>query len=85
MASITGIVDCINVADDQGFVSIIDNETDMVETFIIWSSPRDPSAFTRVMHSMWISFLRDSLDSGRNVTVTTLSTGALITGVTLQR
>lgn len=85
MASITGIVDCINVADDQGFVSIVDNDTGIIETFIIWVSPTEPSAFTRVMHSMWVSFFRDSIDSGRNVTVTTLSTGAFITGVTLNR
>ena len=85
MATVTGVVQCINVADDQGFVQVRENVTLESETFILWNSPTDPSAFTRVMHSMWISMLRDSIESGRSVTITTLSGGALVNGITLRR
>jgi hypothetical protein len=85
MATVTGVVDCIRVLNDECFVKIIENETDEIEYFIVWVSPTDPSAFTRVMHSMWLSLLRDSLDSGRSVTVVTTTHGATITQVELQR
>jgi len=85
MATVTGVVDCIRVLNDECFIKIIENETDEIETFIAWVSQTDPSAFTRIMHSMWLSLLRDSLDSGRSVTVVTASHGAIITQVELKR
>ena len=84
MASITGIVDCINTGDDFGFVRIIESGTNVPETLIIWFAPSEPSAFTRVLHSMWLSMLRDSLDNGRVVSVVT-SNGATITSMTLNQ
>jgi hypothetical protein len=85
MATVTGVVDCIRVLNDECLIKVIENETDEIETFIVWVSPTDPSAFTRIMHSMWLSLLRDSLDSGRSVTVVTARHGALITQVELKR
>lgn len=84
MATVIGIVDCVLIGDDFGFVSIIEDVTNDLETFLIWSSPAEPSAFTRVMHSMWISLLRDSLVNGKKVrVVTSSSTGGLISSVRL--
>ena len=85
MATITGIVDCIRIADDVCFVKVIEDGTGDSEYFIVWVSPADPSAFTRVMHSMWLSLLRDSLDSNRNVTVITAGDGATIVDIELHR
>jgi len=82
MATITGAVECIRLADDIGFVRIREasNET---ETLLIWFSPSDPSAFTRVLHSMWVSMLRDSITSNKTVTAITSSGGAQILSLTL--
>ncbi len=70
MAIIVGKVECLNIGDDNAFVRIRESATD-TETLILWFNPQNPSAFTRVMHSMWTSLLRDAMSDGREVRVTT--------------
>jgi len=83
MATITGAVECIRLADDIGFVRIRETSGE-TETLLIWFSPSDPSAFTRVLHSMWVSMLRDSITNNKTVTaITSSSSGAQILSLTL--
>jgi len=83
MATITGAVECIRLGDDIGFVRIREGSGD-TETLLIWFSPSDPSAFTRVLHSMWVSILRDAITSNKTVTaITSSSSGAQILSLTL--
>ena len=84
MPTITGVVECVRIADDNAFVRIRESGGDL-ETLIVWFSPSDPSAFTRVMHSMWVSILRDAITSNKTVTAITASGGAQILSLTLNQ
>jgi hypothetical protein len=73
MPETTGKVRCIAASDDAGFTTL--NLTGGgTETFILWLAPgpggipRNLTSFTRILHSMWISFLRDA--QANNLTVT---------------
>ena len=80
MCTITGAVECIRIADDIGFVRIREGNGE-TETLLIWFSPSDPSAFTRVLHSMWVSMLRDAITSNKSVTA--ITSNAQILSLTL--
>ncbi len=67
MPLVTGKVTCLQVEDDLGFAGVLATGTTTPEYYVLWDSPSDPSAFTRVMQSMWLSFLKESLVSGNQV------------------
>lgn len=76
MADKTGTVKCLQIADDFAFTTIEGGGSS--ETFILWFSPgtgggipADINAFTRVMHSMWVSLLREA--RAGNLTVRVVS------------
>jgi len=64
-----GTVECLQVGDDYGFVAITE-AGGVKEALILWYGPSEPSAFTRVMHSMWLSMLREAMAAGTSVTLT---------------
>lgn len=73
MAITTGTVHCLHIANDFGFTTI-DKDTGGSETFIIWAFPGtgggipdNLTAFTRILHSMWVSQLREA--QANNLTV----------------
>ena len=67
MPTVIGTVNCLQVEDDLGFMGILDSATNIIEYFVIWNNPGDPSAFTRVLQTMWLSFLKESLTGGNQV------------------
>jgi hypothetical protein len=69
MALTTGRVDCLNVGDDFGFVGIREDGTSDFEAFILWFAPSEPSAFTRVLNSIWLSMLQEALTTGAQVQI----------------
>jgi hypothetical protein len=72
MAEITGTVRCIRVAEGAGFTAIQDAVTGETEAFILWfgtSIPDELTAFTRVLHSQWVSLLREAHTHNQTVTV----------------
>lgn len=73
MAKTTGTVRCLQIAESFGFITI-DEDTGGSETLIIWwfpgtgaGLPQNLTAFTRILHSMWVSQLRDA--QANNLTV----------------
>jgi hypothetical protein len=78
----TGKVTCVRVVNDTGFVQLVD-AAGVPETFVLWSAPEELTAFERIMHSMWVSFLRESLTKGLPVTVVHLDNDARATAVQL--
>lgn len=73
MATTTGTVKCLQIADSFAFTKIEESGGGS-ETFIIWwlpgtsgGIPANLTAFTRVLHSMWVSQLRDA--QANNLTV----------------
>jgi hypothetical protein len=68
MAIMTGTVTCIRVFDDAGFTQLVD-AAGQTETFILWFAPPEISAFERIMHTTWVSLLREALVNGLPVTV----------------
>jgi hypothetical protein len=68
MAMMTGSVTCVRVFDDAGFTQLVDAAGEK-EVFILWFAPPEISAFERIMHSIWVSLLREALVSGLPVTV----------------
>lgn len=87
MADITGTVTCIQVGDDFAFTTINDGAGDS-ETFILWLSPGSNippavNAYTRVMHSMWISMLREAKANNLTVRVASPSNSAAVSFVQL--
>jgi hypothetical protein len=69
----TGTVVCVRVAEASAFTTIED-ATGEQESFVLWFLPGDAipaelTAFTRVLHSMWISLLREAHSSGSPVTI----------------
>ena len=76
MPQMTGTVNCLRVADDSGFTQIRDAAGN-TETFILWflpgtsgGIPRTLNSFTRVLHSMWVSLLREAHAGGLTVRIT---------------
>ena len=85
MAIITlvGTVECVQVADDSGFTRIRDTSTNTTETLILWFAPAQVTEFTRVLQSMWVSLLRESMSSGVPVTVNHPDNSAQISNLAL--
>lgn len=88
MADKTGTVKCLQVADDFAFTTIEGGTASV--TFILWffpgtggGSPADINAFTRVMHSMWISLLREARAGNLTVRVVSPSGSAAVSLVQL--
>jgi hypothetical protein len=75
MATMTGTVSCLQVFDDGSFVQVVDAATGAKEAFTLWFAPPEVSAFERIMQSMWVSLLRQSLVSGIPVTINAASSG----------
>ncbi|HEU4456565.1 MAG TPA: hypothetical protein VFR81_26090 [Longimicrobium sp.] len=78
MATKIGTVRCISVSEGSAFTTIQDSGGGQ-ETFILWFGSTIPAsfdAFTRVLHSMWVSILRDAFTNGSTVTVITASGSA---------
>ncbi len=68
MPVVNGTVTCLQVEDDIGFAGVAESTLpNRTEYFVLWSNPGDPSAFTRIMQSMWLSMLKDSLLTGKSV------------------
>jgi len=80
----TGTVNCLQVGDDFGFISIL-KAGGVTEILILWYGPSEPSAFTRVMHSMWLSMLREAMAAGKVVNLTHESTSAFVTIVQVNK
>jgi hypothetical protein len=85
MAIITlvGTVEFVQVAVVSGFSRIRDTSTITTETQIQWFVPDQVTEFTRVMQSMWLSLLRESMSSGVPVTVSHPDDSAIIGTVAL--
>lgn len=71
MASTTGSVVCLQLADDWGFTTIKDATTAVNETFVLWFAPKQITEFTRVLQSMWVSLLRQAMANSLQVTIGT--------------
>ncbi len=72
MADITGTVRCIRVSEGAGFTTIQDAVSGETETFILWFGtfiPSELTAFTRVVHSQWVSLLREAHTHNQTVTI----------------
>jgi hypothetical protein len=82
MAQMTGTVSCIRVFDDAGFIQLVDSSGE-AEVFILWFAPPEISAFERIMHSIWVSLLREALAGGQPVTVIHPDGNARVTTVQL--
>jgi hypothetical protein len=87
MPQIVGTVQCVQVADDIAFVTI-DPPTGQSETLILWAFPgtgggipEEMTAYTRIMHSMWVSLLREA--HANNLTATVVHRDATVTSVRL--
>lgn len=88
MAQITGTVQCIRVSEGAGFTSIQDAATGETEAFILWFAPGsgipdEVTAFTRILHSQWISLLREAHTHGQSVTVFHPEGSAEVTAIQL--
>jgi hypothetical protein len=83
MALTTGTVECLSIADDSGFTTIKDAQTQTNETFILWLNPRDITEFSRVLQSMWVSQIRQAIADGLAVTVAHATNSAIVTSVQL--
>jgi hypothetical protein len=85
MPRMTGTVNCLQIAEIAGFTTIEDAGGN-TETFILWfgsSIPSQLNAFTRVVHSMWVSVLREAHSNGKTVTITHPSGSAEILNIEL--
>jgi hypothetical protein len=72
MAETTGTVSCVRVAEAAGFLVLQVQQTEV--PFVLWFAPgsifpRDLNSFTRVLHSMWLSLIREAHATGATVTV----------------
>jgi hypothetical protein len=85
MALTTGIVDCLNVGDDFGFVGIREDGTGDFEAFILWFAPSEPSAFTRILNSMWLSMLQEAFTTGAQVQISHDDDSALVLGLRVNK
>jgi len=85
MPQIIGKVECIQVGDDFGFVGLREEGTDDFEAFIIWFAPALPTAFLRLLHSMWLSMLREAFTTGDLVRIVHDTNSAFIRNVELRK
>jgi hypothetical protein len=88
VADKTGNVKCLQIADDFPFTTIEGGGTS--EIFILWffpgtgsGIPSNINAFTRVMHSMWVSMLREARASNLTIRVVSPSGSAAVSLVQL--
>lgn len=88
MPDITGTVTCLQIGDDYAFTTI--EGCGSRETFILWffpgtggGIPSDLNAFTRVMHSMWVSILRQARAGNLTVRVVSPNGSAAVSLVQL--
>lgn len=89
MPSISGSVRCLQVSEAAAFTTIEDS-TGSKETLILYFAPGTGSgipttvnSFTRILHSMWISQLREAMASNLQVTVAFPTGSAEVTSVQL--
>jgi hypothetical protein len=87
MAEMTGTVVCVRVAESSAFTTLEDADG-VQETFILWflpglAIPSELNAFTRVLHSMWLSLLREAHSSGSPVTIVHPNNSAEVTSLGL--
>ena len=87
MAEMTGTVVCVRVSESSAFTTIED-ANGVQESFALWflpglSVPPDLTAFTRVLHSMWVSLLREAHSSGKPVTIVHPENSAAISSLGL--
>lgn len=83
MPQFVGTVDCVSVSEGAGFTTLEDADG-VKETFILWFATTIPSsltAFTRVLHSMWLALLRDAAANGWSVTISHPTDSAEVTNV----
>lgn len=87
MPEMTGTVRCLRIADAFAFTTIENTPMDR-ETFILWwfpgtsgGIPQELNSFTRIMHSMWVSLLREAHANNLTVTVVHPSGSAEVTAV----
>lgn len=90
MPEMVGTVQCVRVAASSAFVTIEEVGTGDTETFILWFLPGTSSgipstltSFTRIMHSMWLSQLREGRARDLTVTVIHPNDSAEITALQL--
>ena len=85
MALTTGTVKCISVSELAGFTRIEDSNG-VNEDFILWFAggiPASLNSFTRILHSMWLSMLREAQGSQEPVTISHPDNSAEVTNVRL--
>jgi hypothetical protein len=87
---IIGTVQCMRVSADAAFVTIEEVGTGDTETFILWflpgtsgGIPSSLTSFTRIMHSMWLSLLREARSNNLTVTVVHPTGSAEVTALQL--
>jgi hypothetical protein len=85
MAQTIGRVECIQVADDFSFVGIREDGTNDFEAFIVWFAPELPTAFMRLLHSMWLSMLREAFTTGARVRIVHDADSAFIRNLELRK
>src|SRR5688572_25683749 len=83
MAEMTGNVHCLRIGNDYAFTAISTSIASPVvgsgagiagplrrtEFFTLWFFPTELSSYTRIMHSMWVSVLRDARSNNLEVTI----------------
>jgi hypothetical protein len=87
MASTTGTVRCVQVGEFAGWTQIEDASGER-EIFILWFNPgvtipQELTAFTRVLHSMWLSLLREAQTNTSTVTIFHPENSAEVTDIVL--
>ena len=87
MATLTGVVRCLRIADEAGLVTVNELGTPYRESFILWwdglATPAYPAARTRITRSEWVSLLRQSLVSNLPVIITHGNTSSIVDNVQL--
>ncbi len=82
MALAIGTVRCVVVGDDFAFTTI-DETAGGSETLVLWFGPSPTTSFTRIMHSMWISLLREAKAGNLTVRLAFPDGGGDVLSVTL--
>ena len=79
-----GTVRCVSVSEGSAFTTI-QNAAGVRETFILWfpGIPLSLTSFTRILHSMWLSLLREANSTGREVRIVHRDNGAEVFTVQL--
>ncbi|MEE8155233.1 MAG: hypothetical protein V3T53_09810 [Phycisphaerales bacterium] len=89
MPTTTGTVECVRIAENATFTTIR-KAGGGTETFILWwfpgggsGIPAELNSFTRVLHSMWVSLLREAHSNSSTVAINHPSNSAEIISVQL--